>query len=233
MKLTKKRHAIIMAGGQGKRLRPYTLVVPKPLMPINGRPILEIVLNQLLKNKFKKITLALNYKSDLINAFFNNKKNSKFEISYNYEKKELGTMGPLSIMNKLPENFLVMNGDIITNLNIDQFFKEHVKSKKMISVAVTERKDLINYGVLKIDNKKKTVNKFYEKPKNRVIVSMGIYVLNKKILKFFPKNKFFGFDDLMKKLLKNKIPINIKIHKGKWLDIGRPEDYEKALKSKV
>ncbi len=130
MRSTKKRHAIIMAGGQGKRLRPYTLVVPKPLMPINGRPILEIVLDQLIKNKFKKISLALNYKSDLINAFFNNKKNSKFEISYNYEKKELGTMGPLSIMNKLPENFLVMNGDIITNLNIDQFFKEHVKSKK-------------------------------------------------------------------------------------------------------
>ncbi len=165
--------------------------------------------------------------------FLTKKKNKKFKIFFNYEKKELGTMGPLSLMRGLPKNFLVMNGDILTNLNIDQFFKEHLKSKKLISVAITERKDMINYGVLKIDNKSNEVISFHEKPRNKVMVSMGIYILNKKVLKYFPRNKYFGFDDLMKKLIKNKIKINIKKHRGKWLDIGRPEDYEKALNSDI
>ena len=230
MKSNNKKLAIILAGGQGKRLRPYTLVVPKPLMPIKGRPIIEIVINNLVKNKFNKIVLALNYKSDLIHAFFNKKNNNKYTVNFNYEKKELGTMGPVRMIKNLPKNFLVINGDILTNLNINKFFNDHIKSKKLISVAVTNRKNLTNYGVFKINNKKKVIN-FFEKPTSIYTVSMGIYALNKKVLKYIPKNKFFGFDELMKKLIKNKIDINTHNHKGYWLDIGRPDDYEKALKN--
>ena len=155
---------------------------------------------------------------------------SKFgvKISYIYENKPLSTMGPLKLIKNLPKNFLVMNGDILTNLNLLNFFKSHIKSNKIFSVAIKSIYHQVDYGILKF--KKEKLTDFLEKPKFKYHVSMGIYLANKELLKFIPKNKFFGFDDLMKKMIKNKNEINVCNSSSSWLDIGRPSDYIKANK---
>ena len=225
--MIKNKTAIILAGGEGERLRPYTLVLPKPLMPLGENPIAEILIKKLAKEGFQKIILAVNYRANLIKSFFENGKKWNVKIIYSFEKKQLGTAGPLTIIKNLPNNFLVINGDVLSNINLDFFFQQHLKSKKLLSVSITSRKELIDYGVV-ITNKKKQVIDFKEKPVNSYLVSMGVYCLNKKILNFFPHNKKFGFNQLILLLLKKNIEINTFHHKKYWLDIGRPNDYEKA-----
>jgi NDP-sugar pyrophosphorylase family protein len=123
------KKAIILAGGEGRRLKPYTLTIPKPLMPVGSYPIIDLVIKYLLKYNFKNITIALNYKGDLIKSFLKNIKNKSIKIEYSFEKKTLGTIGPLKLIKKLPENFLVINGDVLTDLNLQEFYKSHIKSK--------------------------------------------------------------------------------------------------------
>ena len=137
-------------------------------------------------------------------------------------------MGPLKGIKNLPKNFLVMNGDILTDLNFNNFFKNHVKNNDLFTISSYERKELIDYGLLKA-NKKNILTKFTEKPYQRHRVSMGIYMVKKKILDYIPNNKFFGFDHLMHKLIKLKRKVKIQNHSGYWLDIGRPSDYIRAI----
>ena len=220
--------AIILAGGQGTRLRPYTSVLPKPLVPVNGKPILEIIINQLKKNKFKNIIICLNKKNNLIKVYFGDGSKFGVKISYVYEVKPLSTMGPLKLLKKIPKNFLVMNGDILTDLNFLNFFKSHLSSQKIFSVAVKSIFYKVDYGILKF--KRKKLSEFLEKPSFNYHVSMGIYVASKELLKLIPSNKFYGFDNLMKRLIKDNEDINIFKSKKSWLDIGRPADYIKANK---
>jgi NDP-sugar pyrophosphorylase family protein len=227
--MIKNKTAIILAGGIGERLRPYTLILPKPLMPLGDKPIAEILIKKLAKEGFQKIILAVNYRADLIKSFFENGRKWNVKIIYSFEKKQLGTAGPLKIVKDLPNNFLVINGDILSDINLDFFFKNHLKSKKLLSISITSRKELVDYGVV-LTNKKKQVINFKEKPVNNYLVSMGVYCLNKKVLNFFPQNKKFGFNQLILFLLKNNFEINTFYHNKYWLDIGRPNDYEKAQK---
>lgn len=216
--------AIILAGGLGTRLKPFTTLIPKPLVPIGGKySILEIIIKQLAANNFKEITIALNHYSHLIMSYFGNGKKFGVKINYSTEKKPLGTIGPLKIIKNLPENFLVLNGDILTNINFKKYYNLHIKNNKNLSVCTFQRKQKIDYGILEM--KKNILQNFKEKPSLNLNVSMGIYFINKKILKNI-KNKFFGFDDLMKYTLKNKIEVNILPFKGMWYDIGRIEDYD-------
>ena len=218
--------AVILAGGKGKRLKPYTLIMPKPLMPLDDKPILEILIRKLSKHGFKKIYIAANYRADIIKAFFGNGKKFGVEIVYSVEKKELGTAAPITLLKKLPANFLVINGDILTDLNFQHFYKRHIKKKSFLTIGITKRKQLIDYGITEINDQK--IFNFKEKPTYEFYVSMGIYILNKKILKIIPKNKKFGFNNLIKKMLQTKIPVNYYLNKKYWLDIGRPDDYDKA-----
>ena len=224
--LSKKKLAIILCGGLGTRLRPFTKVLPKPLMPINDRPILEIVIQKLKKNNFKNIILSIGYKGELIKSYFGNGKKFGVKISYIKEKKPLGTMGPLNLLKKLPNNFLVMNGDILSSINIKNFFEKHIKSKSIFTVSTISRNHVIDYGVIKY--KKNKMVDFIEKPKKNYQVSMGIYALNKKVIKYIPKNKYYGFDHLMKQFLKKNIDVNLFFYNGLWLDVGRQNDYMKA-----
>ena len=224
----KQKVAVILAGGQGTRLRPYTSVLPKPLVPVGGKPILEIIIIKLKKNGFKKIFICLQKKYDLIKIYFGDGKKYGVDIKYIYEKKALSTMGPLKLIKNLPNNFIIMNGDILTNLNLNNFYNYHLKSKKIFSVAVKSIYHKVDYGILKF-TKSKLVD-FLEKPKFNYHVSMGIYAANKKVLKIIPKNTFFGFDKLMKTFLKQNKEINTFKSKKMWLDIGRPSDYYKANK---
>ena len=220
--------AIIMAGGKGVRLRPYTTLIPKPLVPLGGQvSILEVVLMQLVKGGFTHATLAVNHLAHLIMAYFGDGSRWGIKIDYSLENEPLSTIGPLTLIEDLPDNFLVMNGDILCNLNYKEFFEEHVKSCAEVSVSTFKRDAKIDFGVLRYDENMK-LYEFEEKPTYEVDVSMGIYCLSKKAISNLPKGMPYGFDNLMIDGIKNNANIRISPFSGYWLDIGRPDDYEYA-----
>jgi NDP-mannose synthase len=220
--------AIILAGGKGTRLKPYTTVIPKPLVPIGERAILQILMERLKKYGFTDLTLCVNHMADLIMAFLGNGKKYGVKVEYSLEDKPLSTVAPIKLIKNLPQHFLVMNGDLLTDLDFRELFKYHIQKKALFTVATYERKVKIDFGVIEMNKQNNTATGFVEKPEYDYNVSMGIYVFNKDVLKYVPKNIPFGFDNLMLTLLEKKIPINLFPYKGYWLDIGRPDDYEKA-----
>lgn len=221
------KRAVILCGGLGTRLRPYTVVLPKPLMPIGEFPILEVVVRQLASHGFTQITLAVNHQADLIRAFFGDGRKWNISIDYSFEGSPLGTMGPLKMIDSLPENFLVMNGDILTDLNFSDFFEFHIGSMNQFTVSSYERRHQIDYGVL-LTNERHELVGFQEKPTESYRVSMGIYMLNKQVVDLIPSGPF-GFDDLMAAMIGDGIPVGTRQHDGYWLDIGRPDDYHTAI----
>ena len=222
------KRAIILAGGKGTRLKPYTVVLPKPLMPIGEYPILEVVIRQLVSHKFDHITIAVNHQAELIKAFFGDGSKWNVRIDYSLEDQPLGTMGPLKLINDLPDNFLVMNGDILTDLNYSDFYNEHQLNNRLFTISSYIREHKIDYGVLQSDANC-MLEGFHEKPSTSYNVSMGIYMLSKRVLSYVPANTPFGFDSLMIDLLKAKESVYVKSFKGYWLDIGRPDDYMQAI----
>lgn len=221
------KHAVILAGGKGSRLRPYTIVLPKPLMPIGDYPILEVIVRQLALQGFTHITLAVNHQAELIKAFFGDGSKWGISIEYSLEDRPLGTMGPLKLIQNLPDDFLVMNGDILTDIVFADFFNNHVKSGAIYTISSHLRENMIDYGVLQTSNG--LLTGFVEKPKNIFEVSMGIYMLSKKVLNFIPENTTYGFDQLMLALLAKNEPVAVNTFTGLWLDIGRPDDYIEAI----
>lgn len=221
------KRAVILAGGKGTRLKPFTYVLPKPLVPVGDLPILEIVIRQLKNYGFEHITMAVNHQAEIIKAFFGNGAKWNLKIDYSLEDKPLSTMGPLKLINDLPEDFLVMNGDILTDINYSDYFKMHVADKQIFTILAKKREDKVEYGILET-NTKDELTGFKEKPINSYLVSSGIYIINKEVLNIIPENVAFGFDNLMLKLLKLNIKVNVKTIDNYWLDIGRPDDYEIA-----
>lgn len=220
--------AIILAGGKGTRLRPYTVVMPKPLVPVGNRAILEILIGRLKKYGITDLTLCVNHLAELIMAYFGDGSKWGVKIRYSMEHKPLSTVAPIKLIKDLPENFLVMNGDLLTDLNFINLYNYHLKSKSLITVATYKRISKTDFGVINIDKENNIAIGFKEKPEYELNVSMGVYVFSKKVLDFVPENKSFGFDDLMFVLLDKKQPIKVYPYDGYWLDIGRIEDYEKA-----
>jgi NDP-sugar pyrophosphorylase family protein len=220
--------AIILAGGKGTRLRPYTTLIPKPLVPLGGKySILEIILMQLKRDGFTHVTLAVNHLSHLIMAYFGDGARLGLKLDYSLEEGELSTIGPLTLIDDLPENFVVMNGDILCDLDYRGFFERHVQSASQISVSAYKRQVRIDFGVLRYGDDGR-LTEFQEKPSYDFDVSMGIYCINRKVIEALPRGKAYGFDNLMVDGLKNRSPIDIRPFSGYWLDIGRPDDYETA-----
>jgi len=220
--------AIILAGGKGTRLRPYTTLIPKPLVPLGGKySILEVVIMQLAGAGFTHITLAVNHLSNLIMSFFGDGSRYGVKIDYSLEEKPLSTIGPLTLIEDLPDNFLVMNGDILCNLDYRRFFNQHVNARNDVSVSAYRRQQRIDFGVLHCDADG-CLCQFEEKPVYDFDVSMGIYCFNRKVIESLPRGEPYGFDNLMIDRLANKQGINIDFFTGYWLDIGRPEDYQYA-----
>ena len=224
----KEKRAVILAGGRGTRLRPYTVVLPKPLMPIGDYPILEVIVRQLIHNGFNRITMAVNHQADLIKAFFGDGSKWGIKIDYSLENKSLSTMAPLKLIKDLPDNFLVMNGDILTDLDYNDFYEFHVNNNNIFTISAYQREIKSEFGVLKIDNNNTLID-FEEKPIQRYDVSMGVYMVSKRVLQDIPQDAFYGFDHLMADLIKNKQKPKIKKFSGYWLDIGRPDDYKQAI----
>jgi NDP-mannose synthase len=221
------KRAVILAGGKGTRLKPYTISLPKPLVPVGDMPILEIIIRKLVKSGFEHITITVNHMADIIRAFCGDGSKWNVKIDYSLEDKPLSTMGPLKLIKDLPENFLVMNGDVLTDLDFSAFYDEHVKTQNIFTVSAYSRDQKVDYGVLEVGADNKLVN-FVEKPTTRYSVSMGVYMANKQILDYIPDNQLYGFDHLMLDLIRLQLPATVKVHSGYWLDIGRPDDYEKA-----
>jgi NDP-sugar pyrophosphorylase family protein len=226
------KRAIILAGGKGTRLKPYTISLPKPLVPIGEKPILEIIIIQLKEAGFNHITIAVNHYAEIIRAFFGNGSKWNLKIDYSEENMPLSTMGPLTQIHDLPENFLVMNGDILTDLNFDTFYTSHVNRGSDFTIAANTRIDKVEYGVLYKNDNSELIG-FEEKPTNQYLVSMGVYMMNKTNMNFIPPNTFFGFDNLMNELIKSELLPYIYEFDGYWLDIGRPDDYEKAINDNI
>lgn len=222
------KRAIILAGGKGTRLRPYTMTLPKPLVPLGDMPIMEHIILNLKENDFTHITVTLNHMAEIIKSYFGDGSKWGVKIDYTLEQKALSTMGPLTLVKDLPDNFLVMNGDVLTDLNFSSLWEDHVRNNSLFTISSHRRVEKIDYGLLYQDDNN-FLKRFEEKPDYSFLVSMGVYVVNKKILNYIPENSFFGFDDLMHKLLNKNEPVRIYEYNGDWLDIGRPSDYEKAL----
>ena len=217
------KRAVILAGGVGTRLHPYTVVLPKPLMPIGEFPILEVIVKQLVASGFTHITMAVNHQAEIIQAFFMNGEKWDVKIDYSLENHPLGTMGPLRLVKDLPDNFLVMNGDILTDLNYSNFHNEHVQQGEIFTISSYVREELIDYGVLEtVDG---SLVNLREKPISCFEVSMGVYMVSKEALKFIPADGAFGCDQLMQKLIVMKQRVVVRKFSGYWLDIGRRDDY--------
>lgn len=221
------KRAIILAGGKGTRLKPYTVTLPKPLVPVGDSPILEIIINQLKRDGFDHITITVNHMADIIKAFFSDGSKWGIKIDYTTEIMALSTMGPLTLVDDLPNDFLVMNGDVLTNLDFSEFYDRHVADKSLFTIGSFRRTDKIDYGLLH-QNELGELIKFEEKPSYNFLVSMGVYMVNRRVIDFIPRDTFFGFDHLMYSLLDSNEKPRVHEFSGFWLDIGRPSDYELA-----
>lgn len=221
--------AILMAGGKGTRLRPFTNILPKPLVPIGDMSILEMVLRQLKGCGFEEIVIAVGHKADLIMAVIGDGSRLGLSIRYHHEDKPLGTLGALATIKNLDEDFLVMNGDVCTNLNFSELYRAHAASGEVLTVSTFPRREMIELGVLGLDGEMKYVQSFQEKPVHNYYVSMGVNAFHRSVLEMIPAATYFGFDDLMETCLSRGIPIHAYRFNGVWHDIGRPDDYQRVL----
>ena len=219
--------AVILAGGRGTRLQPYTAEIPKPLVTVDDKPIIEILLARMKKCGVRKVHLAVNHLAHLVMAALGDGSRLGMEIVYSREETPLSTVGPLKLIKNLPEHFIVANGDILTDIDFQTLFDHHIRSRTKLTVATQQRTTKIDYGVLEMDAGG-TVGGFREKPTYTFVVSMGIYVFSREVLKLVPEGRKFGFDDLMPALLERREPINTFPFDGFWLDVGRPDDYQQA-----
>ena len=218
---------VIQAGGKGMRLRPYTTVLPKPLLPVGSKPVLELLLGWVRRNGSRDVYITTGYLGHLIRAFCGDGHQWDLRITYSEEHEPLGTIGALNLLRKdLKEPFLVINGDVLTDLNIGAFARSHRASGSTLSVATMQRSIRIDFGVIEVENGK--ITHFREKPRLSHLVSMGIYYMEPEILQYIPRGIPFGFDDLVFRMLEVKAPVNAFQHNGFWLDVGRIEDFQKA-----
>lgn len=220
--------AVVLAGGKGTRLRPYTTVLPKPLMPIGDYPILEVVIRRLEKFGFDRITLAVGHQAELFAAFFGDGSKWGVSIEYSLEDRPLGTVAPLKLIDGLDDHFVLMNGDILTDLQLDELMAYHRERGGAMTIATHRRSVKIDYGTLEHDENN-LLTGFREKPELHYNVSMGIYVLAKRTVDHIPAQTYFDFPALVLKLVEVGEAVVCYPYDGYWLDIGRPDDYEIAV----
>ncbi len=222
--------AVILAGGKGTRLAPYTTVFPKPLMPIEGIPILEIVVRQLAHFKITELIFTVSPQSEpLLAAYFGNGNRFGVKVAYSRETKPLGTAAPLSLVRDLPDTFLVMNGDILTTLNYRKLIDYHRRKEGVVTIAMSQKKVKLDFGVMEY-NRSQRLTRYVEKPLLSYDVSMGVYIFEKDVMRSIPHNRYLDFPELIQKLIRGGEKVVCYPSQDFWLDIGRHEDYEEAQK---
>jgi NDP-mannose synthase len=219
--------AIILAGGKGTRLAPYTRILPKPLMPIGDMPILEVLLRQMKHSGIDDIVLTVGHLAQLLQTFFMDGQQWGLRISYSYEKYPLGTAGPLSLIKDLDSTFLVTNGDVLTTLDLGELLAYHKQQGGIATIAVHQRKVKIDLGVIQW-NGNNSICGYIEKPTYDYTVSMGIYVFEPRVMEYIPYNQYLDFPDLVLKLIAAGEKVSGYAFDGYWMDLGRPDDYAQA-----
>jgi NDP-sugar pyrophosphorylase family protein len=226
------RRAVILAGGKGSRLAPYTTVLPKPLLPVGDRAILDVVVHQLRDFGFHEVTLAVGHLAHLVRAVMGDGSRFGVSIDYHEEPEPLGTIGPLATIEGLDESFLVMNGDVLTALDYSTLLETHRESGNALTIASHRRVVRTDYGVLHIEQQNGVmarVGGFEEKPEIPYMVSMGVYALEPRALDHLGKDEYLDLPELVLRLLAAGERVGSYVYDGYWLDIGRHEDYEKAI----
>jgi NDP-sugar pyrophosphorylase family protein len=221
------KRAVIHAGGKGTRLAPYTIVFPKPLMPLGETPILEIVLRQLARGGFTDVTLAVGYLAELIESYFGDGECFGVRLTYTREEQPLGTAGPLANVDDLAEPFLVMNGDVLSTLDYGAFLDGHVASGADASISTYVRCNRVDFGVVETDERGRVVD-YVEKPSHEYLVSMGVYAFSPGVLAHIAPGEYLDFPDLVLRLLSAGAFVRSVPFGGYWLDIGRHDDFARA-----
>lgn len=215
--------AVVLAGGKGTRLRPYTAILPKPLLPVGDRPILEVLIRQLRSFRIDRVTISLGHLAHLVQAVLGNGDQFGITIDYAIEDSPLGTCGPLSLVETPDEPFLVLNGDVLTDLDFGKLMEFHRSRKGFVTIAAHKRQVAIDYGVLRKDGE--VLEHYDEKPVIDYEVSMGVYVFDPYVLNYIKPRTYMDFPDLIKILLTNNEPVSIYEFNGIWYDLGRQEDF--------
>ena len=223
----KPNKVVLMVGGLGSRLRPLTNEIPKPMLKVGGKPILQTIIEKFCDHGFVNIVMCVNYKSEIIQDYFGDGSRFGVHIEYVFEKKRMGTAGALSLLKSIPtEPFFVMNGDLLTSVNFEHLLTYHMESDASATMCVREYDFQVPYGVVNISNG--TIVSIEEKPVQKFFVSAGIYMLSPRVIEYIPKNQFFDMPTLFEVLIKNsKKALSFPIREY-WLDIGRIEEYERA-----
>ena len=220
--------AVVLAGGKGARLAPYTQILPKPLMPIGDMPILEILLRQMKRAQVDEVIITVGHLAHLLQAFFQDGERLGLKICYSYEEHALGTAGPLSLVAGLDETFLVANGDVLTTLNLCSLVDFHRSCGSIATIAAHARKVKIDLGLIQSDGSNRVIG-YTEKPTYDFEVSMGIYVFEPRVLPYIPYNQYLDFPDLILRLIQAGEKVTSYPFDGYWQDLGRPDDYEQAV----
>jgi NDP-sugar pyrophosphorylase family protein len=226
------KKAIILAGGKGSRLGPYTTVLPKPLLPIGDRAILDVVVRQLKEFGFTDMTFAVGYLAHLIQAVFGDGSGHGVQIEYHEEEEPLGTAGALGSIEGIDQTFLAMNGDVLTALDYGELLRIHEAAGNMLTVATHRRVVRTDYGVIHMDGElgeTRRVVGYEEKPEIPFMVSMGVYVGDPAVLNYIEPGEHLDVPDLVLRLLGAGEQVGSYLYDGYWLDIGRHEDYEQAI----
>jgi NDP-mannose synthase len=219
--------AVVLAGGKGRRLMPYTLIIPKPLMPIGDVPILEILLRQMKSNGIEEVVLTVGYLADLLRAYFQDGSRLGLRITYSLEENPLGTAGPLALVKGLDETFLVTNGDVLTTLPLRDLVAFHKKEHAAATIAMHRRTAAIDLGIVQCDGDNR-ITGYIEKPTYEYLVSMGVYVFDPHVLSFISPQEYLDFPDLVHRLLDAGEKVIGFPFSGYWQDLGRYDDYERA-----
>ncbi|HKA27019.1 MAG TPA: sugar phosphate nucleotidyltransferase [Gaiellaceae bacterium] len=237
----RQTRAVILAGGRGTRLAPFTSVLPKPLMPVGERAILELVVERLESCGIVDITFCVGYLSHLIRAVFDSRQDDEARISYVLEQRPMGTAGPLRLVEGLDDTFVVMNGDVLTDLDYGELLAYHRSQPNVVTIATYARSVKIDYGVLRFDGdgngngnghvNGQRITGYVEKPEYTSAVSMGIYVFEPSALDYIAQDEPSDFPDLVQALLRAGQPVGAYRHDGMWFDIGRQDDYKEAVEA--
>jgi NDP-mannose synthase len=219
--------AVVLAGGKGTRLAPYTKVLPKPLMPIGDMPILEVILRQMKIAGIHRVILTVGHLSELLRAFFQDGHQWGLQIEYSYEQCPLGTAGPIALIEGLTETFMVTNGDVLTTMPFRDLIDFHQDQHPTATIAVHHRKVKIDLGVVQSDGTPQ-INGYIEKPTYDFCVSMGIYIFEPRVINYIPRGEYLDFPDLVKKMIAAGEKVVGYQYDGYWQDLGRPDDYETA-----
>jgi NDP-mannose synthase len=219
--------AIVLAGGKGTRLAPYTAILPKPLMPVGQQAIIEILIRQLRNAGCHRITVAIGHLAHLVQAVLGNGEKWDVQINYSVELTPLGTSGPLTLINDLDETFLVLNGDVLTDLSFEAFLKFHREHGAVATIATHKRTVDIDYGI--VHRNGRAITRYEEKPIINYEVSMGIYALEPSIMDYIPEGSYQDFPDLVQLLLNKGEKVLCYPCDGLWYDLGRAEDFQRVL----